>query len=647
MVNLKKRNSRFVVALTLVLCCAGAWAQPSTTLDMIKSKYKDDGSILLKRREEIFMKPGASKVDIRIDHTMQIMVMNEKSLGASGDRIPYDPTFLIIKDLEACTWIPNGKSYKKMPVKDIADVQSIDDESFVNSTRYKQFTYPGLSVGAVMEVNYVYDVLDMTSLGSFQFGYSVPCEELELVVNVPESVEIGTFQFGDFSHVTHTEEKKGSMTKHTWRATNVKPLKYANFMDNDDKLVPHLYVYVKSYTIKGEKKELFGTKENLYNYNYKFIKDIHEEPSTEMKSIVDSIKAKVSGEEEIVKGIFYWVQDNIRYIAFEAGMGGFIPRPANQVCSKKFGDCKDMAHIIKAMMEYAGIPGHLCWIGTRSKGYTYSELPLPYCDNHMIAAYKKGEDFIFLDATSKQHPFGFPSSGIQGKEAMISLTETDFVTQMVPIVKYDQNFVKDTVYMSLSNQVIKMKGKGTMGGYIKSDLTDRVQYAGKQNEKETWKQIIKRGNNKCELDKYDVKNIGDREKFMEINYELSLPDYAKSIGNEIYINFNFNRHITDMKPDTLNRQVPVDYDYELSDIGYFVFQVPEGYKVKEMPADFVLQNPYFDVNYTYSLKNGQIIVDKYFALKSIHVPVEEIKQLVAEMDKVAVAYQKVVVLAKN
>ena len=144
-----------------------------------------------------------------------------------------------------------------------------------------------------------------------------------------------------------------------------------------------------------------------------------------------------------------------------------------------------------------------------------------------------------------------------------------------------------------------------------------------------------------------MKNFADREQELEVNYELSLPDYAKSIGNEIYINFNFNRHITDMKPDTLNRKVMVDYDYELSDVGYFVFEIPNGFKVKEMPADFVLSSPFFEVRYLYSTKDGKIFVDKYFALKQIHVPLADIKVLVADMDKVASVYQKVVVLEKK
>lgn len=646
MVNSRERN-KLVLFVAFITAALNAFAQPAVMLDDIKAKYKNENSIILNRTEEINLKVASSKVDITMDQLMQIMVITDKAVGASGDQIPYDPNFLMIEDLSACTWIPNGKSYKKMAIKDFSDVQQLDDESFYTSSRYKQFIYPGVSLGAVMESKYTYRVLDMTSLGSFAFGYSSSADNLELVVNVTDDIEIGVFSFGDMSHVTHTTTKKGSVTTHRWSAKSVPAMKYPNYMDSDDKLVPHLYVYVKSYTIKGVKTELFGTKENLYNYNYKFVENVKEEPSAEIKTVVDSIKSKVTGEEEIVKGIFYWVQDNIRYIAFEDGLGGFVPRPANQVCTKKYGDCKDMANIIKSMMDYAGVPGHLCWIGTRSKGYTYDELPLPYCDNHMIAAYKKNDEFIFLDATSKQHPFGFPSDMIQGKEALISIDKDHFETRTVPVINYDQSYVVDSVYMKVDNGVMMIKGRGTLAGFVKSDITNMIQYAGAQNEKDTWKKILKRGNNKCQLVSYTAQNVGDREKAVVVDYEMTLPDYIKTIGDEMYINFNFNRIISDFKPDTLDRKIGADFNNELTDASYFEFDIPAGYKVKELPADFVMDNPHFYVRFSYKEKNGKIIVNKKFELKSIHVPLADIKQFVADIDKVALAYQNVVVLLKT
>ena len=64
-----------------------------------------------------------------------------------------------------------------------------------------------------------------------------------------------------------------------------------------------------------------------------------------------------------------------KYVAFEDGMGGFVPREAGLVCSRRFGDCKDMASILTAMNRAAGIPAYFTWLGTRDLPYTFSGTP--------------------------------------------------------------------------------------------------------------------------------------------------------------------------------------------------------------------------------------------------------------------------------
>jgi hypothetical protein len=97
----------------------------------------------------------------------------------------------------------------------------------------------------------------------------------------------------------------------------------------------------------------------------------------------------------------------------------------------------------------------------------------------------------------------------------------------------------------------------------------------------------------------------------------------------------------------LDRTIGADFNNELTDASYFEFDIPSGYKIKELPADFIMENPYFYVRFYYQEKNGKIIVNKKFELKTIHVPLADIKQFVADIDKVALAYQNVVVLLKT
>ncbi|MES2297129.1 MAG: DUF3857 and transglutaminase domain-containing protein [Pseudomonadota bacterium] len=50
-----------------------------------------------------------------------------------------------------------------------------------------------------------------------------------------------------------------------------------------------------------------------------------------------------------------WVRKNIRYVAMYIGAGGFVPHSADAVLDNLFGDCKDHATLLQAMLGSVGI----------------------------------------------------------------------------------------------------------------------------------------------------------------------------------------------------------------------------------------------------------------------------------------------------
>ena len=185
----------------------------------------------------------------------------------------------------------------------------------------------------------------------------------------------------------------------------------------------------------------------MYNWYYSLVENVNVEPANaELVQLVNEITADKKTELEKVKAIYYWAQQNIKYIAFEYALGGFIPRESNEVFRKKYGDCKDNSSILYRMLEIAGIKGNLTWIGTRSIPYTYKEVPTPIVDNHMILSYENNGKTYYLDATGRYIKFGIPTSFIQGKEALVSYGK-DFKIKKVPVIEAKENAIIDTTFL--------------------------------------------------------------------------------------------------------------------------------------------------------------------------------------------------------
>src|SRR5690242_9074625 len=100
------------------------------------------------------------------------------------------------------------------------------------------------------------------------------------------------------------------------------------------------------------------------------------------KQLTQITQGKTTDADKI-KAIYYWVQDNIRYIAYEDGYSGYIPASAQEVLSKKYGDCKGMANLLTEFLKLAGYDAHFTWIGTRSIPYPQNT-PALCVNNHAI-----------------------------------------------------------------------------------------------------------------------------------------------------------------------------------------------------------------------------------------------------------------------
>jgi transglutaminase-like putative cysteine protease len=94
--------------------------------------------------------------------------------------------------------------------------------------------------------------------------------------------------------------------------------------------------------------------------------------SEPLKAKVAELISNKKTDPEKVESIFYWVQDNIRYIAFENGIMGFKPDAAQNVFKNKYGDCKGKANLLKTMLNIAGFDARLTWIGTSDLPYDYT-----------------------------------------------------------------------------------------------------------------------------------------------------------------------------------------------------------------------------------------------------------------------------------
>jgi cellulose synthase operon protein C len=120
----------------------------------------------------------------------------------------------------------------------------------------------------------------------------------------------------------------------------------------------------------------------------------------DLKKIAREVARTSKSEEEKVRRLYEHVVTSTRYVGIELGIHGWKPYPVTEVHRRKYGDCKDKASLLVALLREAGVPANIALVRTANVGLIASEPPSMWTFNHAIA-YVPSLD-LFLDGTAEQ-----------------------------------------------------------------------------------------------------------------------------------------------------------------------------------------------------------------------------------------------------
>jgi hypothetical protein len=580
-------------------------SQNPEEINKIRRDYPDANAILLKKTGSyrIYSENNSIKGIYKVHE--ETLINKEAGIGFQNRSVPSN-NFIEASNIKASILIPNGKRYQKKEVDKIEQKDDPDGSVFFDDQKLYSFTYPSAQVGAILNIDYQLTYKEPRFLGNYFWINYFPDLDDELKISVQKNINIRYKLFNaDGFDLEFTKEEKSNEVIYTWRSKNKKPIVQYSDAPNFRYYEPHMIFYITDYEMQGEKKKLLGTPKELLQWYTEIQKNLNKTEDKELKKVTDSLVSGVKDEWEKVKKIFYWVQDNISYVAFEDGLGGFVPRDAGMVCNKKYGDCKDMASIIHEMLRMAGIKSYLTWIGSRDIPYTYQDVPTPSSDNHMITSYlDKNNKWVFLDGTGKKASIDTYTSFIQGKQAFIGIAADSFQLATVPVIDTSMNQSIDSITIDIKDRMIIGKGKAQLTGYDGLDYFYRSENMSKDERQDYFKAYFSKGNNKTNFE--DVVMHPVNRGPVNFSYKFNVPDYISQDQDELYLNLNLDKKLI-LEKVIAGRKVPVSIRHKTKKRLIVTLNIPEGYKVKDVPASVRQQNPVEGFSSTYEIKNNQLI----------------------------------------
>jgi hypothetical protein len=386
----------------LFICCLSAWAAA-----LARDTGTDTAVVIDRDIQHYVVEPDGS-YRLSVDHAETIV--QQRALRARGQyAISYSRTLDELLALEAYTQKPDGRRVTLQPgqVQDQQEAASGAGEApMFQDTRLKVVVFPEAAVGDQLVVRYVVRRKAALFPGHFEDLTSSPFylnKNFLLIYDMPAAMPLHADAVG---FVPVPGESPPGRKRYQWRYVNGDNERIENgsvsYLDYGKRLAvstfPDYAAFARAFRLGAAGMA---------------------RPSPAITALARQLTAGLPDAHARALALSDWVRHNIRYVGVYVGPGGVVPHPAAAVLANRYGDCKDHAGLLEALLAAVGIDATGALVNS-GNAYHLPDAPTLGVFNHMIT-YVPGLD-LYLDPTADTMGAGYLSSSLLGKPVLLLKT---------------------------------------------------------------------------------------------------------------------------------------------------------------------------------------------------------------------------------
>jgi hypothetical protein len=397
----------------------------------------------------------------------------------------------------------------------------------------------------------------------------------------------------------------------------------------------------------------------------RWLSTLHDPQSMPDEAIVAKVRSLTAGAttaEEKIRALAEYVQ-NIRYVEIDTGIGrggGYKPHAASVVFAKSYGDCKDKANLLRAMLRAAGIESWPVSIFSGDPLFVREEWPSPQQFNHCILAIRAPEGYageavvddprlgrlLIFDPTDPYTPLGSLPLHEQNSLALVMAGDRGGLDRMPP-ARPAANSTTRSIDASVD-------ATGAVKGTMHEELTGwtaaiQRSYFREKGEQEYRKRVESRVTNGIHSAAIsELKTVdAPRDSSFRLDLQFSSPSFAQMMQGRLMV----------LRPSVLEPVDPLPFNDAKRKYPAVIaarswsdtvrVQLPAGFEVDELPDAAKIESPFGTYEAVSKVENGVLTFTRRLVLNPAVVPVEDYAKLKKFADQVGGADQAPLVLAKK
>jgi hypothetical protein len=392
---------------------------------------------------------------------------------------------------------------------------------------------------------------------------------------------------------------------------------------------------------------------------YSELSDPQAAPDDALAAKARQLTANAKTELESIRAIARYVQ-GLQYISVQMGVGRYRPHSAAEVFAKSYGDCKDKANLMRAMLRAVKIQAYPVLIRSGDRTYVREEWASPNQFNHCIIAVKVSDQteaativrhptlgrLLIFDATDDNTLVGDLPGHEQGSLALVAAGDAGALLRM-PVTPPEANHLERQTEMSLDangsiTAIVKEHAAGQSAAYLRqefrslsrSDYTKRI---------EGW---VTRGATGAKVSRIEPKDSATDASFARI-VEFAAPAYGQLMQDRLLV---FKPAVISRRESLFLTEASRRHPVILEPYAYTEtvrVKLPAGFDVDELPDPLKIDTSFGTYATIYDVKDGNLIFTRALVQRSATVPVEEYQKVRSFYERIRAAEQAPVVLAKK
>lgn len=463
-----------------------------------------------------------------------------------------------------------------------------EDIVFFGKGKWVTFTLQGVEIGDIVE--YSYEDIDFNPWNKdffdagFFFRGEDPFIHSRLTVDVPESEPMKWKAYNmPEGFGTPTIQIADGRKTYTWTTSFMEP-----------------YVPEPSAPPEGD----FLTRVDLTNqvswdkiYDwYAAFQNERMKINPEIQKLVDSLTVGFETVDDKIAAIYYWVQQNIRYISIKgSASSGVSGHPAEYTLKQGFGDCTDKAILFSTLLRAAGVDADPVYVGTNDEvAMLDPEIP-GYYGNHCITEVTLSDTNFYLDATggsdggfSRYPSFNANDHGIYAVNAQKRKVE------LIPVPDPSQETREYNLALEIDEQgTITVRYQSFYVGDYETGLRYFWTYFSRaQDRRLLFEQMVKSESPDAELLEYDLENVDDISKQLSLRITYRIPNYVKFAGPVAIIYLpEIARRLSFDELGLERRKLPLVYTSSEGIKHNVTLKLPDSWNTEYVPGEISLEMP--------------------------------------------------------